>query len=354
MNDVYIAEVSTVLPCSYDTDYIADRLYPSQKFDKKINELARKLATRYGIKRRTSVIDYESFPDIVLSDPEDHPRVWGRKIVDKLTQKIDRNEIGFFGLTYNVSPHIDYLPNLASQIVMDARLQNVDENDEVPFYGCASSIYSLEKALNYCREHERPAIVFTFDQCTTINLQPERNDPDFKKLLISNLLFADAGVGMLLIPEKMKHLYEKPLLKITDIRKQYVAGDLIKMKDGKFIMESTLKDVVPELVSNKLMKPFLIDNNLSTDDIKQWSIHQGGPKVLKQFCSKECLNLSKSQIKPSLEMFYKYGNTSSASCLLVLENFFNSSQTDKTSGTRGIVVGFGAGYYFGTLLYDWA
>jgi predicted naringenin-chalcone synthase len=353
MNNVYIAEIRSIFPKKYSSKYIADKMYPSYLYGDKLNRLAKKLAKKLGVECRASVIDYELYPKIVLANPADHPRTWGRKIVNELTANIDKDDVGLFSLSYNVSYHTDVLPNLASQIIMDAKLTNLDRNDEIAHYGCALSIYSLDQAIEYCKKYDRPAIVFTFDQCTTGCLQLDKDDLDFRKMLISNLLFTDGGVGMLIIPERMRASYQKPLLKITDIQTKYTPGNLIVMKNGKFLMSSNLKNVVPRLVSNELIKPFLVEKQLNIDDISEWSIHQGGAEVIKQFRKNECLNLSEKQIKRSLDLFNKYGNTSAVSCLLVLESFFNDKNSIRASGSKGIMIGFGAGYYLGLALYEW-
>jgi len=353
MNNVYIAEIQSIFPKKYAAEYLADKMYPSHLYGDSLNKFAKKLAYKIGVKYRASVLDYELFPINKLALPSDHPKLWGTKIINELTKNIDKNDIGFFGLNYNLSFHTDILPNLSSQIIMDAELANVEKNEELVAYGCAASIYSLKQAVNYCNKYDRPAITFSYDQRSKIFLQLDKNDEDFNKTLITNLLFTDGGIGLLIIPERMRKYYKKPLLKITDIQTKYKAGNLVGMKNGRFLMSKKLKDVMPKLVSDYLMKPFLTKNQLDIDDIDEWSMHQGGTEVIKQFCNKECLNLSEKQIERSLQSFKKNGNTSTASCLLVLESFFNEHNMNKTSGSKGIMFSFGTGYYLGALLYEW-
>jgi predicted naringenin-chalcone synthase len=353
MNDVYIAEIQSIFPRKYSAKYMADRLYPSHLYGDKLNRFAQKLVHQFGIKYRTSVIDWEVYPIVELADPADHPKSWGKDIINKLTKNINKNDIGLFNLSYNISNYTDILPNLATQIVIDAKLPNLDKNDEIAYYGCAAAIYSLNEAVKYCKDYDKAAIVFVFDQCSTMFRQLDKNDQDFKKMLVSNLLFTDAGVGILLVPERMRNTYQKPLLKITDIETKYTPGNLIYMNNGRFLMSSRLKDIMPKLVSDELISPFLAKKQLEIDNIDEWSIHQGGSELIKQFCTEICLNLSENQIDRSMELFYKYGNASSASCLLVLESFFNEQNAVRTAGSKGIIIGFGAGYYLGLALYEW-
>ncbi|MCV6637687.1 3-oxoacyl-[acyl-carrier-protein] synthase III C-terminal domain-containing protein [Candidatus Albibeggiatoa sp. nov. NOAA] len=346
---VYIAEIESIFPKRYDSQYLADKLYPAERYGKKHNQLAKKLAYKTGIKQRSSVLDLETYPKISLADPQDHPKIWGKKIVEQLTNNIAKSEIGHFNLGYNISTHTDLLPNLATQIAIDTKLTNIEQAEECAYYGCAASIYCIEQAAKYCQTTDKPAIVFIFDQCFALSVQLPQDDPDFQEMLITNLIFADAGVGLLLIPESLKHHYQTPLLKITAIQTKYIQGDLIQMKAGKFLMRRNLKDIMPKLVADNLVKPFLAENQLNTDDIDEWSIHQGGTELLKAF--QNCLNLSAEKIAPSLQLFHQYGNLSAASCLVVLAYFLKQHQQTKHQ-TTGLMLGFGAGYYLGALLYE--
>jgi predicted naringenin-chalcone synthase len=351
-NDVFIVEIEKIIPTQYSPNYVADRLYPEELYGTDINRLAKKLASKFGIQSKSSVIDYELYPQIVLTDTENQPLNWGITLIDKLCTTVAKSEIGFFALNYNISPHVDILPNLASQISKKAGLNNLDYNEEIPYYGCASSVYALEKAVEYCKQYNRPAIVFTFDQCTVGCIQSDAAYEDFNKMLVSNLLFADAGVAMLIIPASMRERYEKPVIKIEDIETKYEAGDLIVMRNRNFLMSSDLKKIMPRLVSDILVKPFLEKHNLDIADVDEWSIHQGGREVLRTFCEPEVLGLSDKQVEESMKKFNEYGNTSSASCMLVLESFFNDDSLIHSS-RNCIMLGFGAGYYLGILLYQW-
>lgn len=349
----YIAEIVSVFPRNYKAEYIADKLYPIEVYGDVLNKMIKRMAKQIGIPQRGSVIDLDAYPKITLKSQDDHPKTWGIKAVNYLTNQVSKSQIGYFGLAYNISSHTDVLPNLASQIVMESGIENVKHNRELPYYGCAAGINLLQEACEYCRTYDRPAILFVYDHPTRCALMLDKNDPDFKKMMISNLLFADAGVGVLIIPDSMRSAYPKPLLKVIDTDLKYIPGDLIAMRNRKFLMDLNLKQIMPKLVSDQLIKPFLEKNHLLVNQIHSWCIHQGGTELIKQFCQKDVLNLIDKDIKHSLDMFYKYGNVSTPSCFLVLEDYFNNPMIQKILGSKIMLFGFGAGYYLGVSLLEY-
>jgi predicted naringenin-chalcone synthase len=151
------------------------------------------------------------------------------------------------------------------------------------------------------------------------------------------------------VPENMKP--SKPLPEIIEIQTGYIPGDGIRMEEGAFTLKNQVKDIVPPVVSEKVIKPVLKKYSLRKEEIKEWSLHQGGVAIINKFRDDEVLGLTEDQIRRSKEFFHKYGNLSSPSCFLTFDSFFNEKR--EKSGDTGMIVGFGAGYYMGSVLYRW-
>jgi len=141
-NNVYIAEIQSIFPQTYDATYFADKVYPTDRYGERTNTLATRLASTFGVDNRPSVLDFDAYPEIKLKNEDDHPKMWGTTIVNQLTEVVDKEEIGMFCLSYNASYHTDILPNLACQIAINAELENLDKTEELPYYGCAAGVYS--------------------------------------------------------------------------------------------------------------------------------------------------------------------------------------------------------------------
>ena len=76
------------------------------------------------------------------------------------------DEIGFLSVSYNISSHVDVLPNLACQVATERRLKLVAPPQEMPYYGCASGILQIESAVEFCRRSNKAALVIVLEQCT--------------------------------------------------------------------------------------------------------------------------------------------------------------------------------------------
>lgn len=350
--NIYIAGITKILPTSYTPQEFMNYIYPKELAGERLHRMAQKISKNTGIKKRLAVMNFEKFPNLELADKSEHPESWGGKIVDHFSNILPKDKVGFFSTSYNITYHKEVLPNLASRIVINKGL-NLDTMPlEYPYYGCASGIFILEQAIEYCKKNKRAAIVYVFDQCSHA-LKPiyDFNDKNFKPLLRSTNIFSDGAVGMLIIPEELKNEVDGPLMKIIDLNTAHKPGDAIKMEGEHFLTGNQVKDIMPPLVAESVIKPTLEKNCLDKGEIDEWAIHQGGIPVLESFCNDEILGLSDQQISRSRTLFEDYGNFSSPSCFMVLESFFNEAYDKKDK--MGMVVGFGAGYYFGSLLYQW-
>lgn len=352
---VYLAAIETIIPKLYDPVKFTGKIYSEELSSRKVHRLAIKSQKAIGIQYRPSVLDIDKFPKLKLLRKKDHPKRWGMEIIANLSSLIEHEPIGFLSIAYNMSFHNETIPNLASQIASGAGLSL----DKIPIewsnYGCAGGLFALNSAYEFCAMSGKAAVVFVFDQCTTHHSDPiyDSEEKHFKSYLRSSLLFADGGIGLLLIPEELRQSIPYPIIEIKDFEQVFEPGNHIGMVNGRFLTREGVKEKIPKLVANKLVKPFLDRIGIGKDDIAEWSIHQGGPAVLDELRKKKLLGLNSAQLEKSYGLFQKYGNFSSPSCLFVLNSFFSENKISK-SGTQGMVVGFGAGYYLGAMYYRWS
>ena len=263
-----------------------------------------------------------------------------------------RAYIGFLSIAYNIRCDKDVLPSLSSKIASATGLKLDYPPQEMAYLGCAAGLFSLESSVKYCREYNKAAITFLFDQCSWIaNPTYDVDSPDFKENLKTTLLFADGAAGILVIPESMRYRFDLPLMEVDEIITDFVSGGSLSMHEGKLILEDNLKDTVPDIVHEKIIKPL----GVTPQNIDEWSLHQGGMPILMRFMEPEILGLNEEQISRSKSIFEKYGNFSSPSVMFVLETWFkDENRSEKDEKIRGCAISFGAGYFMGGMTYHWS
>jgi alkylresorcinol/alkylpyrone synthase len=125
---------------------------------------------------------------------------------------------------------------------------------------------------------------------------------------------------------------------------------------GWDISENGLKIVLsphlPEFIKKNLAESvdaFLDDFGLVRADIGNWVIHTGGPKVLNAI--QESLQLRDRDLERSWECLKRFGNLSSASVLLVLEDVLMKHRP--APDTYGVILAMGPGFCSEMILVRW-
>jgi predicted naringenin-chalcone synthase len=118
------------------------------------------------------------------------------------------------------------------------------------------------------------------------------------------------------------------------------------LDDGFFM---TLSPFVPSVLESSVVgvvEKLLAPHRLTIDDVAHWGIHPGGPKIIEVLATR--LRLSEAQVRASWHVLAEYGNCSSTTILLVLEEIL---RTDRPKpGEYGILMAFGPGLTLETAL----
>jgi len=348
-SNVYIVDTATILPPQYQPETVMHRIYKQPGIAESVAIMAKKVSRYTGIERLASVLNLDVFPSKQLISDEHTPKNWCCSLIDAVTTKLPISEIGFLGISYNISSHIDILPNLACQVALEKKLDLVAAPEELAYYGCASGILQLKSAVEFCRRTNKAALVIVLEQCTwTYKPIYDRDDKDFRSSLRAHTLFSDGAAAVLVVPELLSSSFPTKL-KIVDFNTGFQLGDAITMRRGHFLVGDDIQELMPKLVASECIEPLLAKHALAPADIREWAIHQGGLPVLMKFKDSSVLGLSDAQLADSADSFTDFGNLSSASCFFTLDRQFKRSSNGEL---RGMVVAFGAGYYFGCLLYE--
>lgn len=336
-----------------------DILYPPTKGDGRINQLAKRAIRAVGVREKPTVLDAAAWPTRRLARDEYRPLAWCTSMVEQLAGELPRGDVGFLSVAYNISSEPEVLPSVSARVAAALELELDLPPDERPFLGCAGGLFSLDAALRYCRAATKAAAVCTFDQCSWIvnpivDAADDMTRAELRDHLRASMLFADGGVGLLLVPAGRRPAFRRPLLRVIDSQCDFVAGRAVRLREGSLRFDQGLEHEVPALVARRVVRPMLERNGLDVAEVDEWALHQGGRPLLERFGDPAVLGLSEAQRRRSLELFSRYGNLSAASCLFVLDSFLRDAAiTAPKPGRKGMIVGFGAGYYLGALLYEW-
>lgn len=348
-NNAFVVDIATLLPPRYRAEEVLGRIYGQPGIANDILTLATRASRTTGVTTFSSVLDFDAYPSKRLVSERHTPKRWCCSLIEALSIMRAPDDVGFLSVSYNITSHADVLPNLACQVAHERKLRLVAPPQELPYHGCAAAILQIASAVDFCRRSNKAALVIVLDQCTwAYRPVRERDSEDFRASLRAHLLFSDGAAALMIVPESMIGDFPHAL-RIVDIDTGFRLGDTITMRNGHFLVGDDVGATMPALVASESIRPLLARHDLEIADIRDWAIHQGGLPVLRKFTQPEVLGLSDAQLADSSDSFAEYGNLSAASCLFTLRRQFERTTV---GGTKGIAAAFGAGYYFGSVLYE--
>jgi alkylresorcinol/alkylpyrone synthase len=127
-----------------------------------------------------------------------------------------------------------------------------------------------------------------------------------------------------------------------------IMGWDISEKGFRIVLSPKLTDLIRVHLAHDV-DTFLNSLGLARRDIENWVMHPGGPKVLEAVA--DALGLSGQELEPSRECLRRFGNLSSASVLLVLEEVMGHHRP--APGTLGLMVAMGPGFCAELILLRW-
>ncbi|MCW5746792.1 MAG: type III polyketide synthase [Alphaproteobacteria bacterium] len=127
-----------------------------------------------------------------------------------------------------------------------------------------------------------------------------------------------------------------------------IMGWDISEKGFRIVLSARLPDFIrANLAAN--VDAFLARYDLQRSDIGNWVIHTGGPKVIEAI--QDSLALRDQDVAPSWDCLRQYGNLSSTSVLLVLEDVMANRRPEP--GTLGLLLAMGPGFCSELILLQW-
>jgi len=236
---------------------------------------------------------------------------------------------------------------------IDARLinrMNLRTNiKRIPIFGlgCVAGAAGIARAADYVRGYPKQnAVLVAVELCS---LTWQRNDHSAANL-ISTALFGDGAAAVIVSGAECDACGPEVLATCSSFYRgtEDVMGWDISSDGFKIVLSTDVPDMVRKHLAHDV-DAFLAEHGLERDDIATWIMHTGGPKVLE--ATAEALNLPDGALQVSWDCLARAGNLSSASVLMVLEEFMNRRRP--AAGSYSVLAAMGPGFCSELVLLRW-
>ena len=249
-------------------------------------------------------------------------------------------------------------PSLDARLINRMRLRPDIKRTPIFGVGCAGGAVGLSRAADYTLAYpDHTAALLCVEICS---LTMQRDDMSTKNLIAAGL-FGDGAAAVVVRGSKSANSPSTGSRISTRGRPRILGCGSVFYPDTEEIMgwdisengfRVVLSPRLPELIRNNLagdVDTFLGRYKLRRADIGNWVIHTGGPKVLDAI--QDTLGLQDRDLEQSWNSLKRFGNLSSASVLLVLEEILMNHAPPP--GTYGVLLAMGPGFCSELILLRW-
>ena len=239
---------------------------------------------------------------------------------------------------------------------IDARLMNLIPFSpylkRVPLFGlgCLGGAAGLARTMDYLDGHpNEAAILLSIELCS---LTMQKDDLTVANL-VSSGLFGDGAAAVLLVGQD--HPLARPgqprLIGSRSVffpQTEEIMGYEIRDTGFKMILGANVHRLIVDGLKPAIVS-FLEEFGLQLADIEHWLVHPGGPKILEAV--EETLELGSGELGLSWSSLAEVGNLSSASVLMILDQFLASCKPQ--AGSYGLMLAFGPAFCAELVLFQW-
>ncbi|MFN7925856.1 MAG: 3-oxoacyl-[acyl-carrier-protein] synthase III C-terminal domain-containing protein [Bryobacteraceae bacterium] len=283
----------------------------------------------------------------------DHNRAWmrvgeelGAKALGEAMKRagVGPEQIGsimFMSVTGICSPSID--AKLVNRMGLARNVRRIP----VFGLGCVGGAAGIARAADFVKAYPGKAAALVSVELCSLTLQ--RDDVSMANL-ISSGLFGDGAAAVIIAGDQCAA--QGP--KIVATRSTFypdtenVMGWDISEKGFRIVLSPGVPDVIRENLSRDV-DALLGEWNLQRSDISSWIMHTGGPKILE--ATQEALGVGSDALAASWECLRRVGNLSSASVLVVLEDFLGARRP--APGSWSVLGAMGPGFCSELVLLRW-
>lgn len=256
----------------------------------------------------------------------------GSRSVSEALRRQDRERIGSFimaSCTGYMGPTPELL--LAKQFNLRPNLRRTF----VGHMGCYAAFNVLKVAMDGLAARPDERVLINCTELCSMHFRPEPT----REQAVVHALFGDASASAVLGNEEPG---AGPQLLRSHTVQLYDTNDLMtwNLLDDGFRM--TLSPLVPLLLGEhavSFVDALVNPAGIRAGDVRYWGIHPGGPKIVETIAQQ--LGLSDSQLRATWNVLSEYGNCSSPTVLLVLQDMLANDRP--RAGEYGVLMAFGPG-----------
>ena len=243
-------------------------------------------------------------------------------------------------------------PSLDARLINRMSLRPDIKRTPIFGVGCVGGALGLTRAADYTLAYPgHNAAILAVEICT---LTLKRDDLSPVNLIASGL-FGD-GAAAVIVSGAETEIASKgrsgPEILATGSIFYTDSEDIMGWEITEDGFKIVLSQRLPEFIKRNLagdVDAFLARQGLARADIGNWVIHTGGPRVLEAM--QETLGLEDRHLALSWDSLSRFGNLSSASVLLVLEDTVRNHRPEP--GTLGVLLAMGPGFSSEMILMRW-
>jgi predicted naringenin-chalcone synthase len=226
-------------------------------------------------------------------------------------------------------------PGFDFELCEQLQLKHSIARTNIGFMGCHAMLNGLRVADAFVKSDARAIVLICAVELCSLHYQYGRD----VGRIVANSLFADGAAAMICrrLPSQQAGNHWK--LRASGSQLIPAGKELMTWKVGDHGFEMTLSRQVPNWIRQRLrswLVPWLAEHGFKLEEIRQWAIHPGGPRILDAI--EESLGLTPQDTLPSRQTLERYGNMSSPTVVFVLERLRHG-----TSRGGCVMLGFGPG-----------
>lgn len=338
MNYVVTANIrgaGSAVPAAMDQQALWDEFFVQHYGD---NSLARRVWAASGITTRHGVVD----PRV-----EDISR-WGtgarmeRYLTEALPLAIEAVEAALkssgvtagevdlltvVSCTGYATPGVDIL--LAREMGMPTSVQRL----AIGHMGCYAAVPGLATVADATAARGLTSVLLCIE-LPSLHVQPATDDP---QQMVAHSLFSDAAAAVVLTPDGPGLEVLSTVARTDTDKADHMTWDVTDL-GFKMGLSPRVPDVLALHVRD-VVEELLRPHGLAIEDVDGWAVHPGGPRIL-DVCA-EMLQLAPERLGASRRTLRDYGNCSSATVLLVLDELQRSMPVP--IGGHVVMTAFGPG-----------